>query len=83
MDKITTTIKRQWLSEIVARKKKTEYRGIKPYWNKRLAQVETPFLLRLINGMVKQAPEVTVTMYDKEEDGLTEITFVASPLLQE
>ena len=60
MDKITTTIERQWLREIVAKHKKVEYREIKPYWQKRFDAVKTPFLLRLINGMQKSAPEVTV-----------------------
>lgn len=59
MKTITTTIKRQWLREIVAGTKKIEYREIKPYWVLRLP-VEVPFALRLINGMQAQAPEVTV-----------------------
>ncbi len=62
MDKLTTTIKRQWLREIVARRKRIEYREIKPYWTKRLDSVTPPFLLRLINGMSKNAPEVTVVV---------------------
>jgi hypothetical protein len=60
MDKITTTIERQWLREIVARRKKTEYRKIKRYWTAKLEKVGRPFLLRLINGMRRRAPEVTV-----------------------
>lgn len=60
MDKLTTTIKRQWLREIAAGRKPIEYRKIKPYWAKRLEDRQCPFLLRLINGMSKGAPEVTV-----------------------
>ena len=60
MDKHTTTIKRQWLREIVAGTKTIEYREIKPYWEQRLRGVTTPFRLRLINGMSLTAPEVTV-----------------------
>lgn len=60
MDKITTTIKRQFLAEIVAGTKKVEYREIKPYWTKKFDVVSCPFILRLINGMNKKAPEVTV-----------------------
>jgi hypothetical protein len=60
MDKLTTTIKRPWLREIVAGRKTIEYREIKPYWTKRLKGRQCPFLLRLINGMSKDAPEVTV-----------------------
>ena len=40
--------------------KKVEYREIKPYWKRRFDVVKTPFLLRLINGMQENAPEVTV-----------------------
>jgi hypothetical protein len=60
MDKITTTIKRQFLAEIVAGTKKIEYREIKPYWTKKFDLVSRPFILRLINGMSKRSPEVTV-----------------------
>ena len=60
MDTITTTIKREWLREIVAGRKRVEYREIKPYWERRFSQVAPPFLLRLINGMQPKAPEVTV-----------------------
>jgi hypothetical protein len=60
MDKITTTIKREWLREIAAGRKRGEYRELKPYWERRLASVDAPFLLRLINGMQPNAPELTV-----------------------
>jgi hypothetical protein len=60
MDKITTTIKREWLAKIANRTKHVEYREIKPYWVRRLSQVKTPFLLWLINGMDSKAPEITV-----------------------
>ncbi len=60
MDKLTTTIKRRWLREIIAGTKKTEYRELKKYWTKRLGSVSVPFQLRMINGMQKRAPEVTV-----------------------
>ena len=60
VDKLTTTIKRQWLQEVVARRKTIEYRAIKPYWTKKLKQVQTLFLLRLISGMQYKAPEVIV-----------------------
>lgn len=60
MKTITTTIKREYFLEIVARRKRVEYREIKPYWIARFAAVRTPFKLRLINGMRASAPEVTV-----------------------
>ncbi len=60
MDKITTTIKREWLCEIAAGRKRVEYREAKPYWTRRLSAVRVSFQLRLINGMNPNAPEVTV-----------------------
>jgi hypothetical protein len=60
MDKLTTTIKREWLREIVSGRKTIEYREIKPYWERRLSDISIPFHLRLINGMSKAAPEVAV-----------------------
>jgi hypothetical protein len=54
MDRITTTIKREWLSEIIEGTKKIEYREIKQYWEDKLAKVSIPFELRLINGMQKK-----------------------------
>jgi hypothetical protein len=39
-----------------------EYREIKPYWTKKLEAISKPFLLRLINGMSPDAPEVTVVV---------------------
>ena len=60
MDTITTTLKRQWFDEIVDRKKKIEYREIKPYWTVRLKRVKTPFRLVLRNGMTPPIPVLTV-----------------------
>jgi hypothetical protein len=60
IEKITTTIKREWLREIVSGRKRIEYREIKPYWTEQLEGRSVPFLLRLINGMDAHAPEVTV-----------------------
>lgn len=68
METITTTIRREWLREIVAKRKLTEYRDLKPYWTKRLDGVRAPFLLRLINGMTKNAPEVTVVVKKVRKD---------------
>jgi hypothetical protein len=62
-DRITTTIEREWLAEIVAGTKKIEYRQIKPYWTKRFAKVSRPFELRLINGMNPPVPEVTALIH--------------------
>jgi len=49
VDTIATTLKRQWIAEIVDRKKRIEYREIKPYWTLRLKRVKTPFRLVLRN----------------------------------
>ena len=62
-DRITTTIEREWLAEIVAGTKKIEYRQIKPYWTKRFAKVSLPFALRLLNEMNPPVPEVTVLIH--------------------
>ena len=62
MDKITTTIRREYLKDIAAKRKRVEYREIKEYWEQRLKVAKPPFLLRLINGMSKTAPEVTVVV---------------------
>jgi hypothetical protein len=60
MHKITATIKREWFREIVAKRKRIEFRDMSAYWEKKLDGVKSPFLLRLINGMQKAAPEATV-----------------------
>lgn len=60
MDIITTTLRRDPFAEIVCRKKKIEFREIKPYWTKRLRKVKTPFRLVLRNGMNPPIPILTV-----------------------
>jgi len=67
-DRITTTIKREWLAQIIARAKKIEYRQIKPYWTKRFERVSVPFELRLLNGMNPPVPEVTVLIHKITKD---------------
>lgn len=64
--RITTQIKREFLSQIVSGEKKTEYREIKPYWTKRFESISVPFELCLMNGMPKggSAPEV-LALIDK------------------
>src|SRR5258707_12138554 len=67
-ERITTTIERDWLAEIIAGTKKAEYRQIKPYWTKRFAKVSLPFELRLLNGMNPPVPEVTVLIHRITKD---------------
>lgn len=67
-DRITTTIEREWLAQIIAGTKKIEYREIKPYWTKRFAKVSLPFELRLLNGMNPPVPEVTVLIHRITKD---------------
>jgi hypothetical protein len=67
-DRITTTIEREWLAEIIAGTKKIEYRQIKPYWTKRFEKVLLPFELRLLNGMNPPVPEVTVLIHRITKD---------------
>jgi hypothetical protein len=57
-DRITTTIEREWLAQIIADTKKIEYCQIKPYWTKRFGKVSVPFELRLRNVMNPPVPEV-------------------------
>lgn len=60
MQTITTTLKREFLSKIVDRKKRVEYRDIRSAWTKRLRAVAVPFRLVLRNGMLPPVPVVTV-----------------------
>jgi hypothetical protein len=71
MDTITTTIRREPLRDIVAGRKRVEYREIKPYWDCRLAAVACPFKMRLINGMTPNRPEVTVQIDRIRRNGAT------------
>jgi hypothetical protein len=57
---ITTTLEREWFSQIVERKKRVEYRQIKPYWTQRLRKIKVPFRLVLRNGMTPPVPVLTV-----------------------
>jgi hypothetical protein len=67
-DRITTTIEREWLAEIIAGTKKIEYRQIKRYWMKRFAKASVPFELRLLNGMNPPVPEITVLIHKIVKD---------------
>ena len=67
-DRITTTIEREWLAQIIAGTKRIEYRRIKPYWTKRFEKVTVPFELRLLNGMTPPVPEVTVLIHKVTKD---------------
>ena len=71
MDTITTQLKREYFEQIVDGTKRVEYREIKPYWTRRLDGIQCPFLLRLINGMVGNAPEVTVRIDRIQENRRT------------
>jgi hypothetical protein len=62
-DRTTTTINREWLAQIIGGTKKIEYRQIKPYWTKRFEAVSPPVELRLLNGMIRPVPEVTVLIH--------------------
>src|SRR5258707_12990762 len=67
-ERITTTIERDWLAEIIAGTKKIEYRQIKPYWTKRFSKASLPFELRLLNGMNPPVPEVTFLIHRITKD---------------
>ena len=54
-------IHREYFLEILSGEKKIEYRTVSEYWRTRVENAgEPPFHLRVINGMSKQAPELTV-----------------------
>jgi hypothetical protein len=67
-DRITTTIEREWLAQIIAGIKKIEYRQIKPHWTKQFERVSLPFELCLRNGMTPPVPEVTVLIHRITKD---------------
>ena len=62
MDPLVMNIKREFFAAIVAKKKRVEYRDIKPHWTRRLKGFKAPFLLRLLNGMTHPIPELTVVV---------------------
>jgi len=53
-------IKRRFFADVVAGTKKIEYRRKSPFWARRIGPLETPFRLRLLNGMTHPVPEATV-----------------------
>jgi hypothetical protein len=60
VQRVTTTIKREHLQQIISGTKTVEYREDNPYWEAALREVVTPFELRLIAGRVAGSPEATV-----------------------
>jgi len=60
---MTMNIHREFFANIVAGRKKVEYRDATEYWERRIERAgEPPFHLRVIDGMTKEAPEVTVVV---------------------
>lgn len=68
MQTLTTTIKGEYLRAIINGGQTIEHREVKPYWHAKLAKYETPFWLRLINGMSAEAPEVTIEVVKVRKD---------------
>ena len=63
MDKITTTtIKREWLREIVAGRKRVEHRADQTLLDKEVRRCVASVHAGLINGMQAKAPELTVVV---------------------
>lgn len=60
------TLKKKWFDLIAAGKKKTEYREIKPYWEKRLNKDYDEIHFR--NGYNKNCPFMRVEYFGKSED---------------
>ena len=77
-DRITTTIKREWLAQIIAGTKKIEYRKIKPYWTKRFAKVSLPFELGLLNGMTPPVQVIPIAFSSRAVDLLERTCFCAA-----
>lgn len=58
---LVMNIRRQPFADIVARRKKIEFRDLTDYWERRLEKVgKPPFNLRLLNGMTPPVSEATV-----------------------
>jgi hypothetical protein len=62
------SIARERPARIIAGTKKIEYRQIKPYWTERFEKASVPFELRLLNGMNRPVPEVTVLIHKITKD---------------
>jgi hypothetical protein len=60
MDSLTMNIEQRWFRAIVDREKKIEYQTMSPFWMPRIEPLKTPFLLRLLNGMLPPVPEAVV-----------------------
>ena len=67
-NRITTTIEREWLAQIIAGTKRIEYRQIRAYWTRRFAKVSLPFELRLLYGLNRPVPVVTVLIHRITKD---------------
>lgn len=50
-------IKRPFFAAIVAGTKRIEYRRRSAFWKRRIEPLNTPFKLRLLNGMTPPVPE--------------------------
>lgn len=60
MQMLTMNIKRCYFACIVDGRKRVEYRDMSPFWRQRIEGLETPFRLRLLNGMLPPVPEAIV-----------------------
>lgn len=61
--KMALNIHREFFVKILSGEKKIEYRAFTPYWQTRIDKAgPPPFHLRVINGMLKNAPELTVVV---------------------
>lgn len=83
MNSITATIAREWLARILSGKKRFEYRDASDFWLAKMTRVgPPPFSLRLINGMMKDAPEATVLVSEVHwDDAATALRFTIDRIL--
>ena len=57
------TLKKQWFDMIASGVKREEYREIKPYWTRRLADLGTEYdAVKFRNGYRRDSPTVTVEL---------------------
>ena len=68
---VTMNIARKWFADILSipRRKDIEYRTMSPFWERRLEGVgDSPFKLRLLNGMLPPVPEALIMVDHLERD---------------
>lgn len=72
---LTINIEREFFEAILTGDKTVEYRSVSEYWIKRIKKAgRPPFLMRVINGMSPNAPELTITVESIKHDKQNEVS---------